>query len=168
MSAVDQKRKVDAIKMNNKELELAETIYIRDIENKVFQGIVLQCLATIEGIVPVEGGFIDNIFGRGALESAKGIVAEQDSKSQAVKIKVEVNIYYGYSIPEKAEEIQTKITECITNLCGLHVASVHVVFKNIVPADYPKKLIDPLHASLSKESHSLLSGKLEEEYSEEY
>lgn len=138
------KPKVDIKKLDPKEFDLPETVFIRDIENRVFQGIVLQCLSKIEGISLVEGNFIDHILGRGGPESVKGIYSEQDSKTQCVNIKIEVNIGYGYSIPEKAEEIQTAITEEITKLTGLHVSSVHVVFKNMIPPDQMKRLISQL------------------------
>lgn len=123
---MDFKKKVDT-----KEFEIPETIFIRDIEDKVFQSIVLQCLSQIEGISLVEGNFIDHLLGRSS-EGLKGISAEQDEKKHSVNIKVEVNIVFGISIPQKAEEIQTKIAEEITKMTGLHVSSVHVVIKNVV------------------------------------
>lgn len=126
-------------KIDTKEFELPETLFVRDIENKVFQGIVLQCLAKIEGITLVEGGFIDNIFGRGAVEGIKGIYIEQDNKNHSVAVKMEINICYGHSIPEKAEEIQQLCSEEITRLTGLHVSSVHVVFKNVIMPEQLKK-----------------------------
>ena len=46
---IDPKLKVDTKKVDTKEFELPETVFIRDIENKVFQSIVLQCLAQIDG-----------------------------------------------------------------------------------------------------------------------
>jgi uncharacterized alkaline shock family protein YloU len=49
-----------------------------------------------------------------------------------VSVKIEVNIKYGISIPEKAEEIQSKIIESISKYTGLHVNCVHVIFKNLV------------------------------------
>lgn len=156
--------KVDAIKVDTKEFELPETVFIRDIENKVFQGIALQVLSQIEGISLVEGNFIDSIFSRGASEGVKGIYAEQDNKSHCVSIKIEVNICYGVSIPEKAEEIQTKIAEEITKLTGLHVSFVHVVFKNVIPPEQAKKLIGnipPLASPVSFSEH-------EEEYNDEF
>src|SRR5688572_16870444 len=104
----DLRLKMDKKKVDTKEFELPETVFIRDIENKVFQSIVLQCLAQIDGISLVEGNFIDHLLGRGA-EGVKGIIAEQDDKHQSVNIKVEVNILFGLVIPQKAEEIQTKI-----------------------------------------------------------
>ncbi len=156
----DTKRHVKdpSTKFDAKEFDLPETVYVRDIENRVFQAIVLQCLAKIQNINLVEGGFIDNIFTRSSVESVKGIVAEQDGKNQAVKIRVEVNIAYGVCIPTKADEIQTKVTEEVTKLTGLHVACVHVVFKGLIP---------PQQAHLNK-SAQMLAENLEEEYSDEF
>lgn len=156
-------KKVDVKKVDTKEFELPETLYVRDIENRVFQGIVLQCLSDIDGISLVEGNFIDNIFGRGAVEGVKGIYCEQDSKNQSISIKIEVNIGYGHSIPEKAEEIQSLVAQEITKLTGLHVSGVHVVFKSIFLPDQLKKNFirstgQPLEATSS----------IEEEYSDEF
>lgn len=157
----DLKLKVDQKKVDTKEFELPETIFIRDIENKVFQSIILQCLAEIQGISLVEGNFIDHLLGRSA-EGVKGIYAEQDDRSQSINIKVEVNIHYGIVIPQKAEEIQTQITENITKLTGLHVASVHVVFKNVISAEAAYKL------NQTSSSPSLINSSLGEEYTDEF
>lgn len=161
---IDPKLKVDKKKVDTKEFELPETMFIRDIENKVFQSIVLQCLAQIEGISLVEGNFIDHLLGRSS-EGVKGIYAEQDDKNQSVNIKVEVNILYGTSIPEKAEEIQTKITEEITKLTGLHVASVHVVFKNAISMEQATKLSQQ---NSTQGPPRLMRSDLGEEYSDEF
>lgn len=126
------KRRFEATTVDTKEFELPETVFVRDIENRVFQAIVLQCLAKIKDIGLVEGNLIDNIFGRSRVEGVKGIYAEQDSKSHSVKIRVEVNVAYGVTLPAKADEIQEKLSEEITRLTGLHVACVHVVFKNLI------------------------------------
>ncbi|MCE5319061.1 MAG: Asp23/Gls24 family envelope stress response protein [Parachlamydia sp.] len=156
----DIKQKVDVKKVDTKEFELPETLFVRDIENRVFQGIVLQCLSRIEGITLIEGNFIDSLLGRSGLEgNVKGISAEQDSKSQSVSIKVEVNICYGFSIPEKAEEIQSKITEDITRMTGLHVSCVHVVFKNVLSAEQAERLTseafkDPQKTDVSPEEYT--------------
>lgn len=129
----DRRPTFDTKKVDTKEFEFPETVFIRDIDNRVFQGIVLQTLSSIDGIGLVEGNFIDSLLGRSSGESVKGIQADQNEQKNTINIKVDVNICFGISIPEKAEEIQTKITEEITKLTGLHVASVHVVFKNVIP-----------------------------------
>lgn len=130
----------DKGRVDTKEFELPETVFIRDIENRVFQGIVLKCLSNIEGVSPVAGNFIDSILGRDSLEGVRGIHIVQDSKHQCVSIKIEVNIGFGISIPQKADEIQTMITEEITELTGLHVSEIHVLFKNIVPNEQLNKI----------------------------
>lgn len=152
----DTKLKVDKKKVDTKELEFPETVFIRDIEDKVFQSIVLQCLVHIEGISLTEGNFIDHLLGRSA-EGLKGVHAEQDAKNQSVNIKVEVDILYGLSIPEKAEEIQSAIADQITKLTGLHVSSVHVVFKNVLSEE-----------KFSQQSHQTMGSHLGEEYSDEF
>lgn len=163
----DRRIKVDLKKVDTKEFELPETVFVRDIDNRVLQGIVLQTLSKIEGISLVEGNFIDTILGRGQIQNVTGIQAEQDNRSRSINIKIEINICFGVSIPDKADEIQVKVTEELTRLTGLHVSSVHLVFRNVIPADPNQKLIGPIPASL----RTLIeqgSGGPEEEYSDEF
>ena len=117
--------------MDTREIELPETVFIRDIETRVFQAIALQTLAKIEGIGLLEGNLFDSLLGR-ELERVKGIHVEQDLKKHSVDIRVEINIQYGISIPEKAEEVQTRLVEEVSRWSGLHVASVHVIFKDLI------------------------------------
>lgn len=118
--------------MDTRELELPETVFIRDIETRVFQGIILQTLAKIDGIALLEGNLFDSLLGR-ELERVKGVHVEQDQKKHSVDIRVEINVLYGVLIPEKAEEIQTKLVEEVSRWTSLHVASVHVIFKELIP-----------------------------------
>lgn len=134
-----KKEKWDMKKVDPKEFELPETTFSRDIENKVFQGIVLQCLSKIEGISLIEGNFIDSLFGREGTEAAKGIFVEQNEKNHSVFVKIEINIQYGLPIPEKADEIQTFISNEITKLTGLHVSAIHLIFKAIISDEQAKK-----------------------------
>ncbi len=119
-------------KMDTKEFELPETLFVRDIENRVFQSITVQCLARIEGVALMGGNLFDALLGRDGNEGLKGIHVAQDQKNHSVNVKVEVNVAYDINIPRKAEEIQGKIAKDISRLTGLHVGSVHVVFKNLI------------------------------------
>lgn len=123
--------------IDTKEVELPETLFVRDIETKVFQSIVVQCLLRIEGVALVEGNLIDNLFGREPAERITGVSVEQDPKTHSISVKVEINIAYGVTIPEKAEEIQTKITQDLSRLTGLHVSIVHVIFKSLITRQEP-------------------------------
>lgn len=122
--------------VDTKELELPETVFVRDIETRVFQTIALQTLARIEGVSVLEGNLIDSFLGRDGPDRIKGIYVDQDQKNSSVKLKIEVNVHYGISLPEKAEEIQNEIVREVSLLTGLHVSSIHVVFKNLIT---PKK-----------------------------
>lgn len=160
----DRRPQFDTKKVDTQEFEFPETVFIRDIDNKVFQGIVLQVLSQIDGITLVEGNFIDNLLGRAAQENVKGIQAEQDMHNKTISIKVEVNVCYGVSIPAKSEEIQTKITDDITKYTGLHVSSVHVVFKNVIPEPGLKKLIHPFPTDFATSK----SPSAQDEYNDEF
>lgn len=163
---LDQKNKVDRKKVDTKEFDLPETHFVRDIENKVFQGIVLECLAKIEGIALIEGNLLDSILGRGSVEGVKGIYTEQDGRNHTINVKLEINIQYGLSIPDIAEEIQSKITEDITKYTGLHVNSVHVVFKNIISNDPNKKALRAFAAR--SQAPLQTEGNLDDEYNDEF
>lgn len=152
----------DPKKVDTKEFEIPETLFVRDIENQVFQGIVLQTLNKISGISLVEDNFIESLLGKSPVStSVKGIVAEQDPKSNTIKIRLEVNIQYGVSIPEKAEEIQSRIAEEITKLTGLHVSQVHLIFKNVV-TESPKSIAREIEARARRATNS------EEDYNDEF
>lgn len=128
--------------LDTKELKFADTVFVRDIETRVFQAIVVKCLATIEGVALLEGTLFDNLLGREGNERIKGIHVEQDSKNHSVSIKVEVNIAHGVSIPEKAEEIQAKLADEVSKVTGLHVSCVHVVFKALISDEPVEKIIE--------------------------
>jgi len=113
-----------------KEVDFAETTFVRDIENHVFQSIIFQCLSKIDGISLQESGIIDTLLG--ATEKCRGILVEQDQKKHSIFVHVELNVRYGVPIPQKAEEVQNKIVEEICSFTGLHVSCVHVVFKNLI------------------------------------
>ncbi len=117
--------------VDKKEFELPDTVFVRDIESRLIQSLVLRSLCHVEGVYPIEAGFFDQLLGD-KKEAARGVVVDQDEKSHAVSVKVEVNIQYGLSIPQKAEEIQAKIAQDISCMTGLRVSAVHVVFKNLV------------------------------------
>lgn len=156
--------KTKPLKVDTKEFEIPETHFVRDIENQVFQGIVLQCLSHISGIALVDENFIGNLLGRSAAPSVRGIGATQDMKNHSINLRIEVKIEYGIPIPEKAEEIQIKVAEEVTRLTGLHVAEVHVVIKNIfLPGQEARSIATQVNAS-----KAMALSPNEEEYSDEF
>jgi uncharacterized alkaline shock family protein YloU len=133
----ERKQKSEPQHLDPLEFDLPDTTFSRDIENRVFQGIVLKTLSRITGIGLLEGTFLDNLIGR--VDKVKGIATEQDPKTQTVKIKIEVSVQYGVSIPQKAEEIQTAVVEEITKMTGLRVSEIHIVFKELASEQAPSE-----------------------------
>lgn len=130
--------------MGNKpreDYEFADTVFVRDVESRVFQTIAFKCLMAVEGVELIGGNILDSLLGRDSTDRIKGIHVEQDQKNHSVNIKIELNVAYGISIPEKAEEIQSKVAKEICRLTGLHVGSVHVIFKNIISQESLDRLI---------------------------
>lgn len=123
--------------MDTREIELPETVFIRDIDTRVFQAMVVQCLSKIEGIGLVEGNLFDSLLGR-EIERVKGIHVVQDQEKHSVELRVEINIAYGINIPAKAEEVQEKLIEEISRWSGLHVSSIHVIFKDLILPTEPR------------------------------
>lgn len=121
--------------------EFADTVFVRDVENRVFQAIAFKCLMGIEGIELVGSNLLDSLLGRDPQERVKGIHVEQDQKNHSVHIKIELNVAYGVCIPEKSEEIQSKVAKEICRLTGLHVSFVHIVFKNLISAEVLDEIV---------------------------
>ena len=153
--------------VESKEALSPETVFARDIETRVFQAIAVKCLSKIKGISLLEGNMLDSFLGREGPERIKGILVEQDSKSHSINMKIELNIAYGLSIPEKAEEVQAKLVEDIIRLTGLHVASVHIVFKNLLPEKQLESLLAEKMKDRSLEDKEITDETLDE-YSEEF
>jgi uncharacterized alkaline shock family protein YloU len=159
----DKRNRAEISRFDTKEFDFPETVFSCNIEEKVFQSIILQCLANIDGISPVGGNFIDSILGRSGPEGIKGVNVGQDSKNHTIDVKIEINICYGNSIPEKAGLIQNEVSKEITRLTGLHVSSIHVVFKNVISYEQMKKLNVPVNSSLQQPQELL-----NEEYNDEF
>jgi len=75
---------------------------------------------------------IDNLLQIANPDGISGVIITQDSKNHSVAVRVELNVAYGISIPDKAEEVQARISEEVTRYTGLHVSEVHVVVKDIL------------------------------------
>jgi|AMWB02.1.fsa_nt_gi uncharacterized alkaline shock family protein YloU len=116
--------------LDPQEFELPETTYSHEIENRVFRGIILNILSQTPGISPLEGTFLETFIGR--VDTVKGITIDQDTKTHSVNIVIEISIQYGVNIPKKAEEIQSRVSQAITEMTGMRVASVHVVFRELI------------------------------------
>lgn len=146
--------------LSQKELEFPETTYSSDIEDKVFQGIVLNALSKIEGIHLIDGSFLQSLIGK--IDKVKGIHIEQDPPNHSVKLEMEINVQYGVSIPDKAEEIQNIVSQEVTKMTGVHVSEVHVIFRGLVSPESQKDKNNP--TSTLRELERSMQKELEDEF----
>jgi len=154
----DKRHKIESHQIDTREFDLPETVYSRDIENRVFQGIIVKTLSQISGIGLLEGRFFDNLVGR--IDRIKGISTQQDPTTQSLKVRIEVSIQYGISIPEKAEEIQAAVVEDLVKMTGVRVSEVHVVFKGLTSEEEQK-------ASETQQISEAIDSALGEDFEEE-
>lgn len=118
--------------MGNKiEYELPETTFVRDIDDRVFKAIAVECVRSLDGVQPAYGGFFDQLLGREGSDATKAVSITQHESEHALSIKIEISVRYGENIPQKAEEVQNLIAKEVSCLTGLHVKAVHVVFRNL-------------------------------------
>jgi len=123
------------VKLDEREIQLPETIYSHDIENGVFQSIVENCIASISGVTLVEGHTNGSFFKKKTPEKQSSISIEQHN-NHSISVKINLSIEYGLSIPNKSEEVQEAIVKTIIAHTGLHVSHVHIVFTRLSsPAD---------------------------------
>ena len=123
------------------EFELPETTFSRDINNKVFHGIIEKVISRISGVSLQGETLLDHVIGR--TEKYRGITTIQEPASKSIKVKIELSVKYGTNIPQKAEEVHSAITEELTKMTGLHVSEIHVVFKDLIKDDLPGQLTPP-------------------------
>jgi uncharacterized alkaline shock family protein YloU len=142
---------------SKEDYEFADTVFIRDVESRVFQAIAFKCLMSIEGVELIGGNILDSLLGRDSTDRIKGICIEQDQKNHSVNVKIELNVAYGICIPEKAEEIQSKVSKEICRLTGLHVGTVHVIFKNLISQESLDRLIQDASSQRIEEEKELKS-----------
>ena len=110
----------------------SDVVYIQDVDNKVFQAIVVKTLMKIDGVrLLEEGSLIDDLLGRESQSRIKGVLIEQDLKQHSVSIKIELELAYGLSLKVMAKKVQESIVKDVQEFTGFTIASVHLVFKHL-------------------------------------
>lgn len=128
------------------EVDPSKTVCSHDIETRAIQILILNILNKVEGVCLLATNLIDTLLGREA-ERLKGIFVEQDPKTHTLKIRIEVNMHYGISIPEKVKEVHRRILQEVEEFMQLPVAHIHVVVKGLVNTT-PQDDCSPAYTSL--------------------
>ena len=97
---------------------------------------IIAGLATteVEGVSSMAGNITNEIVSKlGMKNLSKGILVEV--MENEVKVDVDINIAYGYSIPDVSAKVQDKVKSAIENMTGLTVAVVNVRIASVDMAD---------------------------------
>lgn len=113
-----------ASEIKHKHIEETDLGLIR-IAPEVIEVIARISTLDVDGVVELNS----NSFLGINTDSSKGIKVEVGEKEAAIDISV--NIKYGFSIPELAENIQSSVKDSIETMTGLNVVEVNVAISNV-------------------------------------
>ena len=88
---------------------------------------IIAGLATteVEGVCSMAGNITNELVSKlGMKNLSKGIFVEV--MDEEIKVDVELNIDYGYAIPEISAKVQERVKSAVENMTGLTVAVVNI------------------------------------------
>ena len=94
------------------------------IYKEVIAAIIGLAVKEVKGVASLAGSSI------GGRHYPKGVKISVDQGK--IEVGVEVNLLYGFNIPETSEKIQDKVTQTIQNMTGLPIERVHVHIADVM------------------------------------
>lgn len=96
------------------------------ISKEVIATIASLAAAEVKGVYDIGTDTLRSMVSK---KSQKGIKVEFEEEQ--LVLYVEVNLLYGYNIPETSQKIQEKVRQAVENMTGLNVLAVHVRISSI-------------------------------------
>lgn len=85
----------------------------------------------VEGVDSMVGNITNELVAKlGMKNLAKGVRIEVEEN--VVKVRIVLNIKYGYNIPETSKAVQERVKAAIENMTGLEVSGVDVGIADVV------------------------------------
>ena len=116
---------------NKKDMHDTYTIYDDQTIGKVqiadeVVAIIAGLAATeVEGVASMAGNITNELVGKlGMKNLSKGV--KVDVLENVVCVNLNLNLEYGYSIPETCKKVQEKVKTAIENMTGLEVSDVNI------------------------------------------
>ena len=116
---------------NKKDMRDTYTIYDDQTIGKVqiadeVVAIIAGLAATeVEGVASMAGNITNELVGKlGMKNLSKGV--KVDVLENVVCVNLNLNLEYGYSIPETCKKVQEKVKTAIENMTGLEVSDVNI------------------------------------------
>lgn len=79
----------------------------------------------VEGVASMNGNITNELVGKLGMKSlSKGV--KVDVLENVVCVDLNLNLEYGYSIPETCKKVQERVKTAIENMTGLQVSDVNI------------------------------------------
>jgi uncharacterized alkaline shock family protein YloU len=101
------------------------------ISDEVIAIIAGLAASEVEGVASMAGNVTRDLIERLGVKSLSRGVRILVSEN-AVKAALNVNLKYGYSVPDTCAQIQDKVKTAIETMTGLHVTEVNIKIVNVV------------------------------------
>ena len=102
------------------------------IHESVIITIIRKVVAETEGVSRISGNsIVDNIAEIVGSKRIQDRSISVQMGESCVAVKVAVNLYFGYKLPQVANTLQTAIQDEIRKLTGLNVSKVDIIIRDI-------------------------------------
>ena len=86
----------------------------------------------IDGVDCVAGNFANHMLTKSSPSKlAKGVRIIGDDNNN-IKIKMALNLSYGYEIPKLCEQVQEKVKSTIESMTGMNVGSIDIKIASVI------------------------------------
>ncbi len=101
------------------------------IADEVIAVIAALAASEVQGVASMAGNVTRDLIERLGVKSlAKGVRVSVEGSE--VNAALNVNLKYGYNVPDTCSEIQEKVKTAIETMTGLNVAEVNIKIVNVV------------------------------------
>ena len=103
------------------------TVQIADEVGAIIAGLAA---TEVEGVASMNGNITNELVGKLGMKSlSKGV--KVDVLDNVVCVDLNLNLEYGYNIPEICQTVQEKVKTAIENMTGLQVSDVNISIASV-------------------------------------
>lgn len=107
------------------------------VNHTVVASIVKMAAASVEGVIGVGGGFVENVTSI-FKEGDKGVKVSEDEAGNYV-IEIRCIMEYGVELAKAAENVQMTVAKQVSTMTGKGAASVNIIIDGVKHKDDIKK-----------------------------
>ena len=109
------------------ELDGSGEVYIADEVVAIIAGLAA---TEVDGVASMAGNITNELVGKlGMKNLSKGV--KVDVLENVVCVNLNLNLEYGYSIPETCKKVQERVKAAIENMTGLQVSDVNISIASV-------------------------------------